>query len=49
MQVEVLEAQGVPLARIAANLGIDRKTARKLRRAQAEPTVAVRRRKSHLD
>jgi len=39
----------VPLTRIAEDLGIDRKTARKLRDAQAEPAVTVRRRKSQLD
>lgn len=49
MQVKVLDAQGVPLTRIADDLGIDRKTARRLRDAQAEPTVTVRRRRSQLD
>lgn len=44
MQVKIQAAQGVPLARIADDLGIDRKKARKLRNADAEPTVAVRRR-----
>lgn len=49
MQVNIQDAQGVPLTRIATNLSIDRKTARKLRDAGAEPTVTVRRRKSQLD
>lgn len=49
MQVKIQAAQGVPLARIAADLGIDRKTARKLREAESEPTVTVRRRRSKLD
>ncbi len=48
MQVKIQDAQGVPLTRIAANLGIDRKTARKLRAADAEPAVTVRRRRSQL-
>ena len=49
MEIKVQAAQGVPLTCIAAKLGIDPKTARKLRDAQAEPTVTVRRRKSKLD
>lgn len=49
MQIKIQDAQGVPLTRIAENLGIDRKTARKLRDADAEPTVTLRRRKSKLD
>lgn len=49
MKVKVKEAQGVPLTRIASDLGIDRKTARKLRDADAEPTVTLRRRPSKLD
>jgi transposase len=49
MQVKIQDAQGVPLARIAEDLGIDRKTARKLRDAEGEPAVTVRRRKSQLD
>lgn len=48
MQIKIQDAQGVPLTRIAANLGIDRKTARKLRDADVEPAVTVRRRKSKL-
>lgn len=36
MQVKIQDAQGIPLTRIAADLGIDRKTARKLRDAGAE-------------
>ena len=49
MKVQIQDAQGVPLTRIAAELGIDRKTARKLRAADAEPPVTVRRRRSRLD
>jgi transposase len=49
MKIKVQAAQGVPLTRIAAENGIDRKTARKLRDAPAEPTVALRRRRSKLD
>jgi transposase len=49
MEVQIQTAQGVPLARIARSLGIDRKTARKLRDAPAEAAVAVRRRPSRLD
>jgi transposase len=49
MEVQIQTVQGVPLAEIARRLGIDRKTARKLRDAPAEPTVAVRRRPSRLD
>ena len=49
MTIKVQAAQGVPLTRIAADLGIDPKTARKLRGADAEPTVALRRRPSKLD
>jgi transposase len=37
------------LARVARRLGIDRKTARKLRDAPAEPAVTVRRRRSRID
>lgn len=49
MQIKIQDAQGVPLTRIAENLGIDRKTARRLRDADVEPTVTLRRRKSKLD
>ncbi|MGA9275094.1 MAG: IS21 family transposase, partial [Candidatus Cybelea sp.] len=49
MTIKVRAAQGVPLTKIAADLGIDPKTARKLRDADAEPTVALRRRSSKLD
>lgn len=49
MTIKIRTAQGVPLAKIAADLGIDRKTARKLRDADAEPTVTLRRRPSKLD
>jgi transposase len=49
MKIKVQAAQGVPLARIAAEHGVDRKTARKLRDAPAEPTVTLRRRPSKLD
>jgi len=49
MTIKVRTAQGVPLAKIAADLGIDRKTARKLRDADVEPTVTLRRRSSKLD
>lgn len=49
MTIKIRTAQGVPLTRIAADLGIDRRTARKLRDAQAEPTVTLRRRSSKLD
>lgn len=49
MTIKVRTAQGVPLARIAVDLGIDPKTARKLRDADGEPTVTLRRRRSRLD
>lgn len=49
MEVQIQTAQGVPLAQVARRLGIDRKTARKLRDAPVEPTVAVRRRRSRID
>jgi transposase len=49
MTIKVRVAQGVPLTRIAADLGIDPKTARKLRDADTEPTVTLRRRLSKLD
>ena len=38
MTIKIQAAQGVPLAQIARSLGIDRKTARRLRDAQSEPT-----------
>ncbi|GAC1420871.1 MAG: IS21-like element ISMac9 family transposase [Candidatus Velthaea sp.] len=41
MDIKVKTAQGVPLSRIAADLGIDRKTARKLRDAEADPSAAI--------
>ncbi len=40
---------GVPLSQIAREMSIDRETARKLRDADSEPTVTVRRRPSKLD
>ena len=49
MKIKVQAVQGVPLTRIAAGHGIDRKTARKLRDAAAEPTVSLRRRPSRLE
>jgi len=49
MKIKIEAAQRVPLTRIAAKFGIDPKTARKLRDAAGEPTVAVRRRRSSLD
>jgi transposase len=49
MEVQIQTAQGVPLAQVARRLGIDPKTARKLRDAPAEPTVTVRRRRSRFD
>ena len=49
MKIKVQAAHGVPLTRIAAEHGIDRKTARKLRDAPIEPTVTLRRRPSRLD
>jgi transposase len=49
MEVQIQTAQGVPLAQVARRLGIDRKTARKLRDAPAEPAVTVRRRRSRID
>jgi transposase len=49
MKIKVQAAQGVPLTRIAAEQGIDRKTARKLRDAPAEPGVTLRRRPSRLE
>ena len=49
MKIKVQAAQGVPLTRIAAESGIDRKTARRLRDASEEPTVTLRRRRSRLD
>ena len=39
MDIKTRTAQGVPLSRIAADLGIDRKTARKLRDAESDPSV----------
>jgi len=49
MNVKILGAQGVPLAEIARRLGMDRKTARKLARAEAEPKPTPRRRRSKLE
>ena len=43
MEIKVKTAQGVPLSRIAALYGIDRKTARKLRDATADPSGAITR------
>jgi transposase len=48
MEVQIQTARGIPLSAIARNLGIDRKTARKLRDMAGEPTVTVRRRQSRL-
>ncbi len=49
MTIKIQAAHGVPLAQIARSLGIDRKTARRLRDAPAEPTSpAARRRPSSL-
>lgn len=41
MEIKIKTAQGVPLSRVAAELGIDRKTARKLRDATADPDAAI--------
>jgi transposase len=41
MDIKIRTAQGVPLSRIAADLGIDRKTARKLRDADADPSGKI--------
>lgn len=41
MDIKIRTAQGVPLSRVAADLGIDRKTARKLRDADADPSAAI--------
>jgi len=41
MDIKIRTAQGVPLSRVAADLGIDRKTARKLRDAQADPSSTI--------
>lgn len=49
MTVKILLAQGVRLAKIARDLGIDPKTARRLARSDAEPKPARRRRRSMLD
>jgi transposase len=49
MNVKILKAQGVPLAEIARRLGVDRKTAGKLARAEAEPKPTPRRRRSKLE
>ena len=38
MDIKLRTAQGVPLSRIAADLRIDRKTARKLRDAKSDPS-----------
>jgi len=37
LEIKTRTAQGVPLSRIAADLGIDRKTARKHRDAESDP------------
>ena len=50
MEIKIKTAQGVPLSRIAAECGIDRKTARKLRDAESDPSGRIeRRRPSRLD
>jgi len=43
MTIKIQTAQGIPLARIARSLGIDPKTARRLRNAAAEPTSPAKR------
>jgi transposase len=49
MDIKAMAAQGIPLSRIAAELGIDRKTARRLRDADADPNrVLTRNRASRL-
>jgi hypothetical protein len=50
MDIRLRTAQGVPLSRIAADLGIDRKTARKHRDAESDPEAVsiVRRRASRF-
>jgi hypothetical protein len=42
IDIKARTAQGVPLSRIAADLGIDRKTARRLRDAEFDPeTISI--------
>ena len=49
MNIKAMAAQGIPLSRIAAEFGIDRKTARRLRDADADPNrVLTRNRASRL-
>lgn len=49
MDIKAMVAQGIPLSRIAADLGIDRKTARRLRDADTDPNrVLTRNRASRL-
>lgn len=38
MEIKVKTAQGIPLSQLAAECGIDRKTARKLRDANSDPS-----------
>ena len=47
MDMKVRTAQGVPLSRVAADLGIDRKTARKHRDAESDlETISIFRRRT---
>lgn len=46
MEIKIRTAQGEPLSQIAAELGIDRKTARKLRDAEADPNVKIVRKRA---
>jgi len=46
MEIKIRTAQGEPLSRIAAELGIDRKTASKLRDAEADPNVKIVRKRA---
>jgi transposase len=41
LEIKIRTAQGEPLSKIAAELGIDRKTARKLRDSDVDPNVAI--------
>jgi len=45
MEIKIRTAQGEPLSQVAADLGIDRKTARKLRDADADPSAVIIRRR----
>jgi transposase len=49
MEIKVKTAQGIPLSRVAAECGIDRKTARKLRDAPKDPSgPTIRNRQSRF-